>query len=292
MKKAPFLLTTLFLLFISCNKIDTSQEVFEIISPVEITPWEPSYAATVIRKIYVEEFTGHTCTYCPDGAAVLKAIMDRDSTVIATAIHCTSLADPGKEPFQNNYKTPMGDMICSDFNISGLPKAMINRIGNGANKWGFDRNQWSKEIDKIDRTNPSAGIELHCTVDEAKQEIVVRAGVTVIKALPNPVQLCLVLQQDNLISAQIEGTGNYILDYVHNHVLRASFNRSYGIKLTLDGRLEEQLKYSAHFNIKYDKPFPHLQLPVVIKHCSVVAYLIDMETKEVLQVECEHLGRP
>jgi hypothetical protein len=289
MKKLILSLTTLLILFTSCNKIDTSKEVFEIIAPVEITPWDPAYAATVIRKIYVEEFTGHICTYCPDGAEILKAIMENDSTVIVTAIHCTGLADPGSSPFQNNYKTPMGDVICTDFNIGGLPKAMINRIENGSGGWGFDRNKWSKEIEKIDRTNPCAGIELQCTVDETKQEVTTHVGVTVIKELPNPVQLCLVLQQDSLISAQKKEKSPTILDYVHNHVLRTGFNRTYGVKLSLDGMLQEQLKYTANFKINFGNSFPYLQLPVVVKHCSVVAYLIDMKTKEVLQVECVHL---
>jgi hypothetical protein len=288
MKKTTFLFAALCLIIASCNKIDTSKEIFEIIAPVEVTPWDPNYAATVIRKIYVEEFTGHTCTYCPNGATILKAILDEDENVVATAIHCTFLSDPVKPPFQNNYQTPMGNVICEDFNINGLPKAMINRKGNGAGGWSFERNKWKSEVANIDKTNPSAGIEMQCMVDEAKQEVTVRASVTVIKELPNPVQLCLVLQQDSIISAQKDDNAT-ILEYEHNHVLRAGFSGNYGAKLTLDGMLQEQFKYTANFKIKYGNSFPYSQLPVISKHCSVVAYLIDMKTKEVLQVECVHL---
>jgi hypothetical protein len=288
MKKIILSFVTLLILITSCNKIDTSKEVFFFFSTVEITTWDPSYAATLIRKVYVEEFTGHTCTNCPDGVVILNDIMEKDPTVVTTAIHCLWFANPGKPPFQNDYKTPMGDIICNDFNIAELPKAMINRIGNSSGGWGIYSNKWRTEVANIDRTNPSAGIELQCTVDEAKQEITARIGVTVIKALPNPVQLCLVLQQDSIISGQKDGSTT-IREYVHNHMLRASFNGNYGAKFTLDGMLQEQLKYSANFKIKYGNSFPYSQLPVIVKHCSVVAYLIDMKTKEVLQVEWEHL---
>ena len=283
MKKVKLLLAALLITATACDKIDTSKEVFEIIVPVEVTPWDPEYAKTVIQKIYIEEFTGHACTYCPKGARTLKALMDEDPTIIATAIHCTGLANPGKFPFDKDYKTNMGNVICEDFKISGLPKATINRMGNGANGWGFDQNGWRKEVAKIDRNNIRAGIELQCTVDETKQEIEAKANVTIIKELKNPVQFCLVLQQDSIISGQID-ENKIIPDYVHNHVLRAGFNGNYGIKLTRNGIVKEENKYTATFKLSY----ANNTIPVVIKNCSIVAYLIDMETKEVIQVEVWH----
>ncbi|MCL1851077.1 MAG: Omp28-related outer membrane protein [Bacteroidetes bacterium] len=289
MKKLPLLLTTLSILLFACNKIDTTKEVFNIINPVEVTPWNPEYAKTVTQKIYVEEYTGHKCLYCPAGARELKAIMDADSTIIATAIHCSELANPDASLyFNNNYKTPMGDQLCKDFGIVGLPKATINRTKNTADGWGFDRNKWRSTIAAIDRNNVRAGIQLHCTANEVKQEIEVTAAVTIIKELPNPVQLCLILQQDNIISGQVDGN-DYILEYPHNHVLRTGFKGHYGTKLTSDGIVNAQSKYSTTFKISYGNSFPYGQIPVEIKNCSVVAYLLDVVTKEVIQVEQVHL---
>ena len=287
MKKLTLLFTALLIFITSCNKIDTTKEVFNFISPVEVTPWDPDYAKTVIQKIYIEEYTGHNCIYCPAGARELKAIMDEDPTIIATAIHCTELANPGMPPYFNkNYKTPMGNQLCDDFNITDLPKAVINRIKN--NEWGMAQTEWRKGIAKIDRNNIRAGIELQCTLNETKQEIEAHVAVTIIKALPNPVQICLVLQQDSIISGQKDGA-QYIFDYVHNHTLRTGFNGNYGTKLTPTGMVDAQLKYATSFKISYKNSFPYSNVPVEIKHCSVVAYLIDMETKEVVQVECLHL---
>ena len=285
MKKKFLVLTALLLLFCACNKIDTTKEIFHIIGPVEVTPYDPEYAKTVIQKIYVEEFTGHTCTFCPDGARRLKAIMDADASVIATAIHCSNLADPGtKPPFDRNYKTPMGDILCHDFNITGLPKAMINRMEISANTWKIERTQWRSFISQIDRNNVRAGIQLQCTANETKQEISVRAAVTIIKQLPNPVQLCVVLQQDGFVSGQKDGTVE-IPDYVHNHVLRAGFNGNYGTYLTPNGLVKEQCKYTTTVSLSYQKPLPYSNLPVELSNCHIVAYLIDMVTKEVIQVE-------
>ena len=292
MKKLTLLLTALLLLSQACNKIDTNTETFHIIPPVEVTPYDSEYAETVIQKIYVEEFTGHACTFCPDGARILKAIMDADSTIIATAVHCTSLADPGaKPPFDRNYKTPMGDIICKDFIISGLPKAMINRMEVSANTWKIERTQWRSFIAQIDRNNVRAGIQLQCDVDETKQEISARVAVTIIKELPNPVQLCVVLQQDGFVSGQQDGNTT-ISDYVHNHVLRTGLNGNYGTRLTPNGLVNAQNKYTTTLNLSYRNLFPYSNLPIEISNCSVIAYLIDMVTKEVVQVEQCKISSP
>ena len=290
MKKLPLLLTALLLTALSCNKIDTSREVFEIIPPIEVSAWDPDYAATVIRKIYVEEFTGHRCTYCPAGAKILKEIMDEDPTVIATAVHCSMLADPTNNPlFKNNFKTPMGDKISADFNIEGLPKAMVNRKKTETNQYGIDRNKWRSAVSEVDRTDIPAGIEMFCRVDSLKKEIEAQVMVTIIKEIINPVQLCLILQQDGIVSGQIDGNTT-IEDYEHNHVLRAGFKGNYGTKLTTDGLVTAQTKYTTTLKLSYSNGFPYGEnLAVLPNQCSVVAYLIDMETKEVLQVEIKGL---
>ncbi|MCL2246344.1 MAG: Omp28-related outer membrane protein [Lentimicrobiaceae bacterium] len=285
MKKLTLLLTTLLLLSQACNKIDTTQELFRTIGEVEVTPYDPEYAKTVIQKIYVEEFTGHRCVYCPAGARELKDIMAEDPAIILTAIHCSSLADPlSTPPFDRNYKTPMGNIIEYDFNIKGLPKATINRMEVKTNEWGFDRNKWRSVIAGIDRKNVKAGIQLQCHVDEGTQEIAASVAVTIIKDLPNPVQICLVLQQDAFISGQVDN-GVPIPDYEHNHVLRAGLNGNYGTKLTPNGLVNTHYKYATTCKIAYGNSFPYSNLPIEISNCSIVAYLIDMVTKEVVQVE-------
>jgi len=284
MKKIVLLLTGLLMIAFSCNKIDTSKEVFKTIGQVEVSAWNEDYANRVVQKIYVEEFTAHRCTFCPMGARELKAIMEEDSTIIVTAIHCSSLADPlSKPPFNINYKTPMGNIIHKDFNIKDLPKATINRIKN-KNEWGIDKSEWRSFIAGLDRNNVRAGIELQYLVNQSIHEIEAKVSVTIIKEIKNPVQLCIVLQENGIVSGQVDGNVN-ILDYEHNDMLRTGFNGNYGTKLTQNGMVKERLKYTATFKINYENGFLYSNTPVLIENCNVVAYLLDMETKEVIQVE-------
>ena len=284
MKRIKLLITALLITAVSCDKIDTSKEVFKTIGQVEVSAWNEDYAKSVVQKIYVEEFTAHRCTYCPTGARELNAIMEEDSTVIVTAIHCSSLADPlSKPPFNINYKTPMGDILHKGFNIKDLPKATINRIKN-ENEWGIGRTEWRKIIENIDRKNVRAGIEIQYFVNKSIQEIEAKVSVTVIKEIKNPVQLCIVLQENGIVSGQID-KNETILDYEHNDMLRAGFNGNYGTKLTQNGMVKERLKYTSTFKLNYENGFPYSNTPVLIENCSIVAYLLDMEIKEVIQVE-------
>jgi hypothetical protein len=178
----------------------------------------------------------------------------------------------------------MGDIICNDFNIFGLPKAMINRMSASENLWGFERTEWAAQIAKVDRSHITAGIQLNCKVNKTSQEIEARIAVTIIKDIPNPVQICIILQQDGIISGQLDGKED-IAEYEHNHMLRAGFNGNYGMPLTENGFVAKETKYSTSFKLSYKDFLPHGKVPVVIENCSVVAYLIDMVTKEVLQVE-------
>ena len=204
MKKIVLLLTGLLIIAFSCDKIDTSKEVFKTIGQVDVGAWNEEFAKKVVQKIYVEEFTGHRCTNCPTGARELKAIMNEDSTIIVTAIHCSFFADPlSKPPFNINYKTPMGDIIYKDFNIKALPKITVNRFKN-KNEWEINLSDWRTFIKNIDRNNVRAGIEIQYSVNESIQEVEAKVSVTVIKEIKNPVQLCIVLQENGIVSGQLD----------------------------------------------------------------------------------------
>jgi len=284
MKKIVLLLTGLLIIAFSCDKIDTSKEVFKTIGQVDVGAWNEEFAKKVVQKIYVEEFTGHRCTNCPTGARELKAIMNEDSTIIVTAIHCSFFADPlSKPPFNINYKTPMGDIIYKDFNIKALPKITVNRFKN-KNEWEINLSDWRTFIKNIDRNNVRAGIEIQYSVNESIQEVEAKVSVTVIKEIKNPVQLCIVLQENGIVSGQLDEKET-LLEYEHNDMLRAGFNGNYGTKLTQNGMVKERLKYTSTFKLNYENGFPYSNTPVLIENCSIVAYLLDMEIKEVIQVE-------
>ena len=103
-------------------------------------------------------------------------------------------------------------------------------------------------------------------------------GTDILKDIPDQVQLCIVIIEDDIIKPQLNN-GVRIPEYVHKHVLRGSLNGNYGSRITFDGLVQKDHSYAKAYKINFnDKDWDE-------NNCYVVAYLINMETKEILQAE-------
>src|SRR3954465_11712361 len=76
------------------------------------------------KKVVLEEFTGITCQYCPDGHKIANQIKASKAPgeVILINIHTGGYATPGPgKPV--DYTTPEGDLIANmpGMNITGYP---------------------------------------------------------------------------------------------------------------------------------------------------------------------------
>ena len=98
----------------------------------------------------------------------------------------------------------------------------------------------------------------------------------------NPIKLCVVMIEDGIVAPQLDNN-NTIMDYVHNHALRASLNGTYGADLNDDngGIIEKDSAYTKSYKLDFNK------LPQDIKYqnCTIVTYIYDAVTKEILQAE-------
>ena len=159
------------------------------------------------------------------------------------------------------------------FNIDGIPVAIINRKPNIVSPA-----RWQSKLEAEDRT-PMAAIQLVNQYD-ASGMLKVNAKVTMLQDYPNALRFSLFLIEDNIIKPQLKHSET-ILDYTHNHVLRAGLNGTFGDLLTGDGILQKDSAYTYGRSITFAG---HDWNP---DNCSVVAilYYKDEIKGEVLQVE-------
>jgi len=87
--------------FISCDKVDDPYEGV-LVSACERIPgavniWGDTANVTV-KKMIIEEITGHTCGNCPPKTALIIDWVDNDykNQVYSVAFHATSFANPVK----------------------------------------------------------------------------------------------------------------------------------------------------------------------------------------------------
>ncbi len=279
MKKINLIVTLSILLcaFVSCDKIEgpyiTPDDSVD--TDVEFPDLDPS---TVFRKVLVEEYTGTRCVNCPDGHRELEALHNRyGDTLVAIGIHAGTFAMP-MGAFTTDFRTEEGNALYQDYAVAqiGTPAAVVNRSPYN-NTFALNISSWQPAIEQEKSKACVAAVQLYIVLNPVDKTITTHTKTTPLNGYEGNMQLALYLIEDGIIAPQKDGEET-IDDYVHNHVLRASFNGVYGTQLTTP---EEDGTYLKSYQIDYS------QKSWNISNCSIVAVLMDADTREVLQVEQE-----
>ena len=290
MKKYISLLTII-LTIISCD--------------IEETPYVADYESYVNpdKKVLIEDFTGHLCPNCPGAAREMKAIHDiYGDQIIGIAIHVTKAFakpySPSESPkFQYDFRTKWGGEWDNYFEISaaGLPRGMINRTSYPENhKMG--KGEWSTAV--ANELKKPIDFKLSILSDSSSISITTE----IVNTVENNFNLVVCLTENNIINWQKDGAIEDSV-YEHNHVLRSVLNTAYGEsisdlstltkgevlikKINIDLTLLEQNNINYSLNIAeegngnaggWNK-----------NNLSVIAYIYNTITKEIVQVEESHL---
>jgi hypothetical protein len=169
----------------------------------------------------------------------------------------------------------VGNAIGAEYAIDAIPKAIIDQEYK---EGGWSRDQWATVLREVDRSKTYAAIQLINEYDISYKTLKANAKVTMLEEVSTPVTLALYLVEDGIVKPQKDGNQD-ILDYVHNHVLRASLNGLYGASLNGGNPIPKGGSdvYAASIDMSETDWVP--------ENCYVVAILSDQNTKEVLQVE-------
>ena len=262
------------LLLAGCDKIEG--DIYQIVQNEDVTVTFPDINPDeVYRKIFVEEFTGHRCTNCPQGHQTLESLHQQyGDTLVTVGIHYGALAKPFGSVFSYDFRTEAGNQIGDAYGIDGIPAAIVNRVQKSG---GWPREQWASVLRDVDRSKVFAAVQLINEYDAASKTLKANAKVTTLKAIDHQLRLILFVVEDGIVKPQKDGNQD-IEDYVHNHVLRCALTDPFGFPLTRDTwQNDDSETYAA--SVSFDG---HDWDPV---NCQVVAALFDPITSEILQVE-------
>lgn len=260
--------------FSSCDKIEGPYVTFN--ENEEVTAeFPPLDQSSVYRKIFFEEYTAHRCLNCPTGHAKLETLQETyGDTLVAMAIHATPLAAPLLPDYTADFRTGAGNDLRELYNIDGIPAGIINR---NMMSGGYNTTMWTPMLKQADRT-VYAAIQLVNEFPTSEDVLKVNANVTMLADYPNPLRLAFYLVEDGVVSPQLKGQER-IEDYVHNHMLRAAINGTYGVYITPDGMMQNNASY------KYAKSISFAGKDWNPDNCYVIAILYDHVVKSVIQVE-------
>jgi len=309
MKKIKYIIATLFgiLLFniTSCDIIEGPYLIDNNTNTVDTN--------TFVKKVLIEDFTGHRCPNCPAAAEELASLQDfYGDRVIGIAIHPSSQAFSTPSPltassYTYDFRTQFGDDIDNIFEITtvGLPRGMVNRTGFDT-QHQLGKDEWSSIVQMELEKAPIFGITLSSNVSNGNGTISITA-----EALTNinldkkekieDYNIVICLTEKNIVQWQKDNTAGDIEDYEHNHVLRTMINTTFGESIGnsfVDGDIWEK-DYSIDITTleNTNENYSLNTLFMGNGNCKewnednmeIVVYIYNTSNYEIVQVEEKHL---
>jgi hypothetical protein len=236
------------------------------------------------RKVLVEDYTGHKCGNCPRASRALydlKAIYgDR---LVIMAVHAGGFATvfPPSAPYYTyDFRTPEGTELDTDFGISaaGNPNGLVNRRQVNGN-YILSSTSWASEIGNVlnDATPVPVKITIENSFDAGTKVLQTEVKTEMLSTLQGSYKLSVFMVEDSIVNWQkdYDASPEDIEFYVHREVLRGSMNGTYGVDVTglTQGNIDTK-NYIKILGTDWDE-----------NHMSVIAFLYNATTKEIVQVE-------
>ena len=242
-----------------------------------------------IKRVLIEEFTGHKCSNCPNGTRILNDLVDTycDHLVIV-ACHPSNqgFTEPNDfGPLSTDFRKEECEEIGNLFGFWGFPSALINRKNIGENNYFLFTSEWSSIIDNLlfhengEKILPDLEIDIsYQVIDFENKKIDINVSLEFLNnKLESNYNLVVLITENNIISGQYDGD-ELIENYVHNHVYRSAVNGTWGIPIENNTDFSyPDFIFDTSNNINWNNQWSN------IDNCNIVAYVYDSETNEIIQ---------
>ena len=235
------------------------------------------------QNVLIEDYTGHTCVNCPGAAVTAHDIKANcEERVIIIAVHAGYFAEPleGTE-FDNDFRTPTGDVWNDYFGIISNPNGLVNRVNNDGN-YILSPGQWAAEATKLLAQNSPVNISIKNNFNTSTNKLSTTIDANFIDAVDGNYNLIVCLTENNIIKPQKNNNSSIgsvpeILEYEHMHVLRKVLTQQWGNEL-LNGSIGANEKISKTLELSFDGT------DWLAENCNLVAFITNTSDKSVLQV--------
>ncbi|HEY0029593.1 MAG TPA: Omp28-related outer membrane protein [Bacteroidia bacterium] len=298
MKKLLLLSFVSAFLFSSCDYVDNPYpETNANLGDTASCP-SPSFPIVTshVKKILIEDFTGHTCGNCPRAAEELHEIDSiYPGKIVGLALHVGStFASPApgyagspSSAFLADYRTTAGDDYDAVFGASdfGLPQGMFNRKEFDAvaqTHLKFYPN-WKTYAASIIAEPSVVDLQIAIDFDPTTRKVCCAVRDSFLTSFNDTLKMVVLLTQDSIVDWQ-DNVGVITSTYVHRHMLRDAITPSgaWGESL-VTGAITPSTTHIKKF--AYTIPAAYKSIPCDINQCHIIAFIYKVGTREILQVE-------
>lgn len=268
--KAFYYSVALLTFFIACDKVDPPFKQQNNIT---------TDTNTYVQKVLIEDFTGHRCGNCPRAHEKMHELKNLyGKKMVGLAIHSGFFAMPLPPSYPDDFRTPEGEEITSAFGITQYPSGMVNRKSYNGNLI-LSHDSWSEAVYEIMQQQPIIGIQIQNNFQQNNTILTTSITLKILQSISSPLKLCVFLSEDSIVSPQTDYSlnPNLIPNYVHMHMLRKSFNGTWGTEISLINKNVGDTivrNFSLTWNNVWKK-----------QHAHVIAFVYNTTNSEILQVE-------
>ena len=250
--------------FVSCDVIPENNRYIEV----------EDQGGERVQRLLIEEFTGHKCVNCPDGAAIVHEIQEYyPGRVVVVGIHAGMLATPTGEFAKQNFMTADGTKYYNEFGVQGNPAALLNREHFAGEDWAVrTKEKWmTYAISELGK-EPVCEVLPTVTYNAETRELSVETEVEAYENMPADLNLQVQIVE-NVIGMQLKSGDVIDEEYEHNHVFRTSVNGTWGEAIeSLPAGEKKTYTCATTFNEKW-----------VPENSAVVVFVYENSSKRVLQ---------
>lgn len=271
MKRVVHITLLIFLIvIISCDKIDNPY-------PKTVSVPIDTSTETHVRRVLLEDFTGHDCPNCPSAQREAEKLIKDPPTsygdrLLVLAIHAGFFASPKGGCLTYDFRTTVGTSMDAFFKPTLYPRGMVNRKDFPANQHMKPFGSWATEIASLIDLPPDMDITIQNTYSSTNRKLDIAIESEFLTQQTGDFKIVVLLTEDSIIQCQNDA-GTIVTDYVHMHVLRDAINGSggqWGDNLT-SGTINPGAKFVT--NLTYTIPTSPNNIDPA--HARVIAFVYD-----------------
>ena len=251
-------------------------------------PWPVWTTNTnTIKRILLEDYTGHTCTNCPAAAVIAKQLEDDNvGKVIVASVHASpsgTFQAVQLPEFVADFQTTAGNIYVNEMeNFLGNPMGTVNRTSNGfaGSVWFFD-SDCSRAVTNELTGSLIANIQLEYNYYPQTNGLFIHTESEFNSSLSGDYNLIIYLIRDAVEAPQKLNNGTTEEEYEHHAVLTDNINGTWGDAI-VNGNVNAGDKFYNDYS--YQLTDPANDSTFDINNLSLITYLCDRNTYEVIQV--------
>ena len=244
------------------------------------------------RNILLEEYTGSTCVYCPDGHRMANEL----AAAYPGRVNVINIYDG---PYTNNiYTTQFGSALANQSDLTFYPSATINRHVFSGSITSLSRYDWADCANQIMSMPSPVNIAAEGTMDWTTRTVNIRVQLyyTADQTITSNA-LNIAIIQDDVLGSQTGGS-TYDPDqmvgdqYTHQHILRHLITGQWGetINTISQGTLVER---TYEYEIPEQLGFPN-PIAAFLENLRFIAFVCEghQEVLTSIEIPVQHVNVP